>query len=54
MALAADGQRGVERMLDILARDTDRTLALVGVPEIDGVDGGILLDQAFGREIQTL
>jgi L-lactate dehydrogenase (cytochrome) len=54
MALAADGRRGVERMLDVIARDVDRTLALVGVPKIDDVDNAVLLDQAFGRKNETL
>ncbi len=49
LGLAADGQRGVERMLDVLARDVDRTLALLGVPRIDDVDTGILVEQSFGR-----
>ena len=54
MGLAADGERGVGRMLDVLARDVDRTLALVGVPRIDDVDGRILLHQSFGRNRETL
>lgn len=43
MALAAGGEPGVERMLDVLGRDVDRTLALVGVPRIDDVGPGVLL-----------
>lgn len=45
--LAADGERGVDRMLEILAADVDRTLALVGVPRFDDVDGSVLR----GREV---
>lgn len=37
-ALAADGERGVRRMLEINAEEIDRTLALLGVPHIDAVD----------------
>ncbi len=32
--LAADGERGVDRMLEILRADVDRTLALIGVPAL--------------------
>jgi len=40
--LAADGERGVDRMLEILSADIDRTLALVGVPRFDDVDRSVL------------
>ena len=43
MALAAGGEPAVDRMLDVLRRDVDRTLALVGVPRIDDVDAQVLL-----------
>ena len=43
MALAAGGEPAVGRMLEVLGRDVDRTLALVGVPRIDDVDAGVLL-----------
>ena len=43
MALAAAGEPGVARMLELIARDIDRTLALVGTPRIDDVDASILL-----------
>lgn len=43
LALAAGGEAGVTRMLDVLARDVDRTLALVGVPRIDDVTADALL-----------
>jgi L-lactate dehydrogenase (cytochrome) len=40
--LAADGQAGVARMLEIIRGDVDRTLALLGVPRFDDVDGSVL------------
>ena len=36
-ALAADGERGVVRMLEILRADVVRTLTLLGIPSIDAV-----------------
>jgi L-lactate dehydrogenase (cytochrome) len=41
-ALAAGGARGVERMLEVLRADVDRTLGLLGVPRIDDIDAGVL------------
>jgi L-lactate dehydrogenase (cytochrome) len=43
MALAAAGEPGVARMLELIARDIDRTLALVGTLRIDDVDASVLL-----------
>ncbi len=40
--LAADGEAGVDRMLEIMRADVDRTLALIGVPRLDDVDGSAL------------
>lgn len=40
--LAADGEAGVDRMLDIIRSEIDRTLALVGVPRFDDVDGSTI------------
>ena len=40
--LAADGERGVDRMLEILSADVDRTLALIGCPRFDDVDSSAL------------
>lgn len=37
-ALAADGQVGVERMLDIMRADISRTLSLLGVPRFSDVN----------------
>ncbi len=37
-ALAADGQIGVERMLEIMRADIGRTLSLLGVPRFSDVD----------------
>jgi L-lactate dehydrogenase (cytochrome) len=37
-ALAADGQEGVERMLDIMRADISRTLSLLGVPRFSDVN----------------
>lgn len=37
-ALAADGQDGVERMLDIMRADISRTLSLLGVPRFSDVN----------------
>ena len=36
--LASAGQAGVERALDILKAEIDRTLALIGVPRVDDLD----------------
>jgi L-lactate dehydrogenase (cytochrome) len=41
-ALAADGEAGVTRMLEIMRTDIDRTLALIGVPRFDDVDASVL------------
>lgn len=41
-ALGAGGASTVERMLELLRADLDRTLALVGVPRIDDVDARVL------------
>jgi L-lactate dehydrogenase (cytochrome) len=41
-ALAADGEAGVSRLLEIMGADIDRTLALIGVPRFDDVDGSVL------------
>lgn len=41
--LAADGERGVARSLQLLRADLDRTLALIGVPRFDDVDERVLL-----------
>lgn len=42
LALAAGGERGIDRMLEIIRTDIDRTLALTGVPRFDDVDATIL------------
>lgn len=49
MALAADGERGVERMLEILRSDVDRTLALIGRRRLDDVDPTVLRRDLPGR-----
>ena len=36
--LAAGGQEGVERMLEIFSDEIDRTLALLGSPDFEAVD----------------
>ena len=41
-ALAAGGEAGVLRVLDILAADVDRTLALIGRSRFEDVDAGVL------------
>ena len=43
MALAAAGEPGVARMLELMAKDIDRTLALVGTPRFDDLDASALL-----------
>lgn len=40
--LAADGERGVDRVLQILRDDVDRTLALVGHRRFDEIDSTVL------------
>lgn len=42
LALAAGGEQGIDRMLEIIRTDIDRTLALTGVPRFDDVDATIL------------
>ncbi len=42
--LAAAGQRGVERVIDILQREIDITLALLGVPDIRQLDRSALFE----------
>jgi L-lactate dehydrogenase (cytochrome) len=46
--LAADGQAGVARMLEIMRGDVDRTLALLGAPRFDDVDGSVLRQSPHG------
>jgi L-lactate dehydrogenase (cytochrome) len=41
-SLAAGGAAGVERLLDVIRQDVDRTLALIGVPRIDDVTAEVL------------
>ncbi|WP_158256791.1 alpha-hydroxy acid oxidase [Pseudomonas sp. MYb185] len=41
-ALSAYGQPGVARMLELMRRETERTLALIGVPHIDDLDRSAL------------
>ena len=41
-ALSAFGQPGVARMLELMRRETERTLALIGVPHIDELDRSAL------------
>ncbi|MCY1457389.1 L-lactate dehydrogenase [compost metagenome] len=42
-ALAADGQRGVENMLDIFAKEMRVAMTLTGVTSIDQIDESILV-----------
>jgi len=42
-ALAARGERGVTEVLDILARELQVTLALLGEPRADKLDAGVLI-----------
>ncbi len=44
--LAAGGQAGVERVIDILQKEIDITLALLGVPDIRRVDRSALFESA--------
>src|SRR5690606_10910847 len=41
-ALSAFGQPGVARLLELMRRETERTLALIGVPHIDDLDRSAL------------
>jgi isopentenyl diphosphate isomerase/L-lactate dehydrogenase-like FMN-dependent dehydrogenase len=41
-ALAAGGEGGVRRMLEIYSEEIDRTLALVGCPRMSDVDASIV------------
>lgn len=47
-ALAAAGEAGVERMLEVIRLDIDRTLALIGVPHIAGVGADSLFLTSAG------
>ena len=47
--LAADGERGVDRMIEILRTDVDRTLALLGVARFDEVDRAVLAETGSVR-----
>ncbi len=49
-ALAADGQRGVENMLDIFAREMRVAMTLTGVTSIDQIDSTTLVQAA--RELK--
>jgi len=42
LALAAGGEQSIDRLLEIIRTDIDRTLALTGVPRFDDVDATIL------------
>lgn len=48
MPLAAAGEAGVERMLELFRSDVDRTLGLIGVPRLDDVTGAVLAGRAAG------
>jgi L-lactate dehydrogenase (cytochrome) len=50
-ALAADGQRGVENMLDIFAREMRVAMTLTGVTSIDQIDESTLVQAV--RELNT-
>ena len=41
-ALALDGERGVARVLELLARELRAAMALVGAPQIETIDRGLL------------
>lgn len=41
-ALAADGERGVRRMLEVLRADVARTQTMLGVPDIRGIDSSAI------------
>lgn len=42
--LAADGQAGVAHVLEILRNEVDRTLALLGTPSLERLDGALLAE----------
>ncbi|UOF20791.1 FMN-dependent L-lactate dehydrogenase LldD [Pseudomonas syringae] len=46
-ALGADGQRGVENMLDIFAREMHVAMTLTGVTSIEQIEESILVKSAF-------
>ena len=48
--LAAGGQDGVTRVLGLLRDEIDRTLALIGCPHYDQVDGAALVDGTSFRQ----
>jgi L-lactate dehydrogenase (cytochrome) len=48
--LAAGGQAGVERVIDIFHQEIDTAMALLGARDLAGVDAGLLQDLASCRE----
>lgn len=50
MGLGADGERGIERMLEILRTDVDRTLALIGRRSLADVDSSVLRGNSAARD----
>jgi isopentenyl diphosphate isomerase/L-lactate dehydrogenase-like FMN-dependent dehydrogenase len=50
MALGADGERGIDRMLEVFRADVDRTLALLGRRRLADVDGSVLRGHLAVRE----
>lgn len=49
--LAAGGQAGVERVIDILREEIDTAMALMGVAKLSGMDRSALLDLAAVRRL---
>lgn len=43
MALGAGGETGVARVLEIFRSELDRTLALIGVPDVTDLDRSVLV-----------
>ena len=41
-ALAAGGERGVDRLLELLRNEVHRTMALAGLPSVDAIDAGVV------------
>jgi L-lactate dehydrogenase (cytochrome) len=50
--LAAQGRRGVERIIDVFADEMSRTMALLGCPDVDSLDSSWLHPASSGSGIE--
>jgi len=50
--LAAQGRRGVERIIDVFADEMSRTMALLGCSGVDSLDSSWLRPASSGSRIE--